>query len=237
MADAQSPSESERLFRDTLKTFEKQAGFAPAPSPVEELVLEALRSETAEAEALDALGRIRRSFLDLNEMRVARTTELARVLDPLPGAESAAARIQKTLNRLFEREGGMSLTCLAELKPSEARKALQSMDKGVSRNTAGRILFATCPGATMPASPEALKTARRHGLLGRTAGKAQLQKALLQALEPDQAARLLFHLEAGGDKRPRKAGKKKSTKSGATGTRKKKKTGGGASPRKKTRKR
>jgi endonuclease III len=228
MADAQSPSESDRLFRDILKTFEKQADFAPAPSPVEELVLEALRDKAGEAEALAALGRIRASFLDLNEMRVARTTELARVLDPMPEAESAAARIQKSLNRLFEREGGMSLTCLEELKPSEARKALQSIDKGISRNTAGRILFATCPGATMPASAEALKAARRHGLLGRTAGKAQLQKAMLQALEPEEAARLLFHIEADGDTRPRKRGKTKS----ATGDRKKK--SGGASRKKKT---
>jgi endonuclease III len=237
MAETQSSPESERLVRDTLAAMEKEADFAPAPAPVEELILETLREDAAEAEALEALGRIRKGFLDLNEMRVARTTEIARVLDPLTDAEDRARRIQAGLNRLFEREGGMSFGYLEELKPSEARKALQSLDKGIGRNTAGRILFATCPGATMPASAEALKAAKRRSLLGRSGTKAQLQKTLLQALEPEAAARLLFHLEAegAGPARRRKSSTGSKTSAGRKTTTKKKTAGGsaGASRKKK----
>jgi hypothetical protein len=167
-------------------------------------------------DARAAMRRVGENFVDWNEVRVARVTELARRLDPLPDADARARRLSRMLNALFEMRGGLVFDFLRDMKPTEGRKTVAEMDAELPRDTVSLLLFSTCPGTTIPLSNEALALARKEGLVSRTGNKQHLQKRLLADLEQEEAGVFVQCLEilaaTGGKKRSTKKTAKKTTK-------------------------
>lgn len=168
-------------------------------SPVELVVHSVIgdRLENA-ADAAEAMGRLRHAFVDVNEYRVARIAEVARVLEPLPEAEQRARAMREVLEKLFVLAGSLDLSFLAELKATEGRKQLNDVDPNLSRTAAGHILFAYCLGVTIPLTPEGQKAATAKGLMKRGGNKQQLQKQMQTELSMPDAAELLQYFEADG---------------------------------------
>lgn len=175
-------------------------------------------------DALDALARLRHDFVDWNEIRVSRIQEIARSLGDLPNAEDAALRIREDYNTFFDKKGSLDFDFLSAGKPAETRRALNQLLPHLCKGAVSLLLFQFCAGATLPISDDALKLARRDGIIGKTADRGQLGRALADTLDPEDSPRLLQHweLEASGQpyseppkkeaskkgKRPAKAKKK-----------------------------
>ncbi len=148
--------------------------------------------------AVAAMARLEKSFIDMNELRVSRLAEIARVLDPMPEADERAMNLRKMLTKLFELAGCLDLSFLIEMKALDARKALNDLDANVSRQALALVMFAYCPGVTIPVSNEGLKAATTKGLLKRGGNKQQLQKLMQTELDEFDCAELLQYLEADG---------------------------------------
>ncbi|MBN2712277.1 MAG: hypothetical protein JXR97_07545 [Planctomycetes bacterium] len=183
----------------------------PLP-PLETMVYEILADGIEADEALKAFNRLSSTFINWNECRVARVTEIGRILDKIDDADGKALRVRKMLNRLFDFRGAMDLDFALEMKPSEARRCLIDLDVDVPRSIISVILFQLCPGTTIPISPEGLAVAKKHGLIGKSSSKQQLQKVLQGELDLNDGGELMQYLEFEAEGETKKAAKSKSKK-------------------------
>lgn len=175
----------------------KENGTGPHPlRPLDHLAFAIMIDGGADAaESLNAISKLYSEFVDWNEIRVARTQELARRLGELPNAERAALRIKEEYNSFFDKKGSLSFEFLAAGKPAETRRMLGQLLPHLSKGAVSLLLFEFCAGASLPLSDEALKLARKEGIVGKTGDRNQLARALGDVLEPGEAAFLVQHLE------------------------------------------
>ncbi|MGD9722823.1 MAG: hypothetical protein AB7O59_15925 [Pirellulales bacterium] len=76
--------------------------------------------------AHQALEKLRGSFFDWNEIRVSTVKELSEVLEPLPDAAGAAARLKNVLQAVFESDYSF---CLEHLKKQNIGVAVKRLQK------------------------------------------------------------------------------------------------------------
>ncbi len=180
----------------------KEAGAGPhPPRAMEHLAFAILTEGGADVEdSLSALANLRKAFVDWNEIRVARTQELAREMGDVPNAERAALRMREEYNAFFEKKGALAFDFLGVGKPAETRRMLGQLLPHLAKSAVSLLLYEFCSGATFPLSDEGLKQARRDGVAGRTADRNQIARLLSEGLEPGEAALLAqyWELEATG---------------------------------------
>ena len=187
--------------RDLLARREAGAG-QQAPRPLDHLALSVLMDGGATAaDALAAIARLRREFVDWNEVRVARIQEIVRVLGGIPGVERSATRIKDEYNLFFDKKGALNFDFLAAGKPAETRRALAQLLPGMAKGAVALLLYEFCPGAQLPLSDEALKQAKKDGLIGKNADRGQLSRLLADSLEPGSICLLLqyWDMDASGN--------------------------------------
>lgn len=188
--------------RELLERKETGSGSHP-PRSMEHLALAILAANDAGAEeALSALDRVRRHFVDWNEVRVARIQELARTLGDIPGAEKSAREIKDEYNAFFDKKGALNFDFLATGKPSEVRRQLNQFLPRLGKGAAALLLYEFCPGASLPLSDEGLRQARRDGVVGKSGDRNQLSRVLSESLELSEAALLLQYWELEGTGSP-----------------------------------
>ncbi|MCC8180369.1 MAG: hypothetical protein LIP23_05600 [Planctomycetes bacterium] len=199
----------------------KDAGPGPHPlHPLDHLAFAiAIDAGNGVDESLAAIAALRREYVDWNEVRVARTQELARTLSQLVDAERCALRIKEEYNAFFEKKGELSFEFLAVGKPAETRRMLGQQLPHLGKGAVSLLLYEFCAGAALPISDDGLKQARKDGVIGRSADRAALSRVLADSLSLADAARLLQYWELEGHggpyyempKRDPNAGKKKKT--------------------------
>lgn len=185
----------EKSIQSVLRAYETGSIAPKALTPMDRLVFGILTDYATPLEAEEAMARLRERFINWNELRVARWIEIARGLDPIPDSDACAIRLRSMLGRLFELRGAMALDFLTEMKVTDARKLLVDLDSNLPRHELNLIMFEMIPGMSIPLSQEGLKVARKHGLIGRTGNKNQLQKTLETECEGAEAAQLLHYIE------------------------------------------
>lgn len=164
------------------------------------------------ADAAAGVRRLRAGFIDYNDMRVARWTEVADALNPLPSADPAARRLRDYLNRVFDTCGTMSLSFFAEMKVTEAKKTLAALEPQLAKETGFPVLYAYQPGFPIPISDAALAVAKQQGAAGR-GSRAELQKALAESgLNGEKCAALVMYWEIDAAKQAKPAPKKGESK-------------------------
>lgn len=181
--------------KEFLKCRASQQGPHPM-NPLDHLAF-ALMIDAGEpvAASLAALSAIRQHFVDWNEVRVARGQELARVLEGIAASEECAVRIIDEYNAFFEKRGALGFEFLATSKVAEGRKLLHQLLPRLKKGAVALLLYEFCPGATLPVSDEALKAAKKEGLVGKAGDRNQLAKALAESLPADAVARAVQYLE------------------------------------------
>ncbi len=119
---------------EELKALIKKAPKDPKPDPkpsfepLAALVRGAMSYDVPDARADEAMSRIEREFVDLNELRVATDLEIQELLGArYPAIEQRVAMITQTLNLIFEREHTLNLERLKTLKKTEARQFLRDL--------------------------------------------------------------------------------------------------------------
>lgn len=166
-------------------------------------VLALLTSGRGERAAARLVGRLRQRFVDWNEVRVARSIDLAAAL-PEAGV-GQLGKIQKLLQAAYETGAAADLSILGNMKPSEARAWLDGV-RLLEREEIDALLLFTQGLAVVPAGEPLARVSRRLGLTPRSATRARIQRAAMKGLAPERYRELygLVHEHAGS--RCREAG-------------------------------
>ena len=194
-----------------LEKYEKGALSTGGMDPMDFMVYYIIMdtSECTAAMAAAAIRRMRGSFVDYNDIRVARWTEVADSLKPLPQADPVARRIRDFLNRVFDTCGAMSLRFFADLKLMEAKKTIAALEPALPKDTGFPVLYAYLPGFPIAISDAALAVARQQGVVARSGTRQNLQKALADSgLPGDKCADLVLYWEIDAVKDKKNAPKK-----------------------------
>ena len=115
---------------------------APASSddPVDLLVHSFLLWETTPVVADRAAKKLKSAFVDLNELRVARTDEIVSVIGVrCPRAEERSSLLRRSLNDIFNREHAVTLANLIQRHKRDAKQYLTSLD-GCPQYVSARVL-------------------------------------------------------------------------------------------------
>ena len=172
------------------------------PRTMEHLAFAVMDADGIEtAQILAALDRLRREFVDWNEIRVARRQELARVLGNVPGSERIALRIKESYNRFFDKRGALGFEFLAAMKLSDAKRALAQTLPELSKSASLLLLREFCAGMSLPISDAGLRQAGKDGLAGKNPDRGRLAAVLsASGLDPESVGMLLqyWELEAAG---------------------------------------
>ena len=194
MANVKDSSENNSL-RELLAR--KEAGSGPhALQPLDHLAFAiAMDAGNDVKECLFAVDKLRQEFVDWNEVRVARTQEIARAVGDLIDAERCALRIKEEYNAFFEKKGALDFDFLAAGKPAEMRRLLGQQLPHIGKGAASLLLYEFCVGSPLPLSDEGLKQAKKDGAAGKAADRGQLGRALSENLQPKEITRLLQYWE------------------------------------------
>jgi endonuclease III len=140
----------------------KREAFKPRP-PVERALITILLKDGKERSAENAMRRIRRGFVDLNEMRVADPSELDTALGRSypPGVGQLVC---DALTAIFNYSQSMDLEALLELDVTKAETVLRRMGRMPSR-VAGELLLAELHYGKLPATHGVLRVAKRVKLV------------------------------------------------------------------------
>lgn len=98
------------------------------PPVLESLLLASCLEDSRPAVAAAVLETLKKTFFDLNEIRVSTVKELAEVMQPLSDPSAAAARIKGILQSVFESEYAFDLESLKKQNLGVAIKRLQKLD-------------------------------------------------------------------------------------------------------------
>lgn len=194
---AKKATSSEQQILNTLETLRKvhKKDMDSCLSSIEELVFAVITDGSASnEEALKAIKNIKNSFVDWNEARVARSAELARQLDPIPGSDETAKRIKEALGKVFDRNGKVSFDFMVDMKISDARRVLNNIEP-VGKAIADKILMLEVPGATIPFSNEAIALAKKIKLAPSNANRQSFNKLLSESTSRENSIELYYLLE------------------------------------------
>ncbi|HVX60025.1 MAG TPA: hypothetical protein VHC19_05485 [Pirellulales bacterium] len=118
--------------------------------PVLEHLLYACCLENAQYEAADkAFEAVSTGFFDWNEVRVSTVKELAEVMNMLPDAQQAAARLKKSLQAVFESTYSFDLEGLKKQNLGQSQQRLKKFE-GVTHFAVAYVTQATLGGHAIP---------------------------------------------------------------------------------------
>lgn len=118
--------------------------------PIEALVVGLISELYPETEAKKIYKRIQSHFVDLNDLRVARSEEILEVMgDHSPQAQTAAQTLTRMLNHICDRYDALSLVSLRNLGKRQGRKAVEDIE-GVSRFAADYCFLTALGGHAIP---------------------------------------------------------------------------------------
>jgi endonuclease III len=97
---------------------------------LDRLLLLVLAKDAPPQRAQGALDRLRRDFVDWNELRVSPVFEIQRSLEPLEEGNVGpkAERVRKLVSRIFEKKNSLSLEWLKAEGTEEAERFLESLE-------------------------------------------------------------------------------------------------------------
>lgn len=195
-----------------------------------ELVLACLSQNTTEAKARTALHRLRGSFVDMNELRVSRSAEIAEVLGKsFPEPRTTARQIAKLLHGVYEQLDTLSLESLREMGKREAKAWLEALE-GSDAYVVARLMLRGLGAHAVPVHEAMLAMLREEQVVDPEADAATVQGFLERQISAQHVLRdyqlLRKHTDSPAPKpaATKKAARKKTTTKKAATKKTKKKT-------------
>lgn len=145
----------------------------PLPSPeaaeprplMEELIYAICREGSTAADADAGYHRLRKAFIDWNEVRVSTVQEVADVLRPLPGAGTRAKRIIGLLQEVFEDKYSFDLSDLGKKGLKDTARKLRFYKEGVDDYAVAWVIQRALGGHAIPLDEPTLRVLRRLGVV------------------------------------------------------------------------
>jgi endonuclease III len=143
-----------------------EADPATEPRPLlEELVYAICREGSTPIDADDAFARLRKAFIDWNEIRVSTVQEVADALRPLPGSGTRAERIIGLLQKVFEERYTFTIDDLEKKGLKQAAKQLSRYKEDVTDYTVAWVVQRSLGGHAIPLDAPTLRVLHRLGAI------------------------------------------------------------------------
>ncbi len=182
-AEALSASKLQTLLKRPAKAQENPE------DPAETLVQSFLLWEAATSHATTALDRIRKSFVDLNELRVEVPTAVVALLgNRYPMAEERADRLKRSLHAIFQARHRLDLEHLKDLDRRKQLAFLEGLD-GMVPFVASRMLLLHFGHASVPLDEQTANLLREAKIATREATTAEIAAALAKIAGTAEEAR------------------------------------------------
>jgi endonuclease III len=131
--------------------------------------------------------------VDLNEIRVSSTAEIAGVIkDLVPGSTVRAKALADTLNAIFRHEYRVDLSGLRSIGRREAKHYLEKLN-GIDPYTTASVLLWSLGGHAIPVSGRLLEFLRANDLVAPESDVAEIQSFLERHVSANDA-KLFCHL-------------------------------------------
>ncbi|MBA4188505.1 MAG: endonuclease [Planctomycetaceae bacterium] len=136
------------------------------PRPLlEELIYAICREASTSADADAGYARLRKTFVDWNEVRVSTVQEVGDVLRPLSGSGSRAKRIIGLLQEVFEDKYSFDLSELDKKGLKDTARKLRFYKEGVNDYAVAWVIQRTLGGHAIPLDEPTLRVLRRLGVI------------------------------------------------------------------------
>lgn len=188
-----SPERVAEILRRLARAYGPGHSARPVPKrrdPLEELIFTVLSQNTSDTNRDRAWRSLRTRFPTWKAMMDARPAALATAIKTGGLANTKAPRIRAILREVARREGRPSLARLRRLPDADVRDYLVSLP-GIGPKTAACVLAFSLARPALPVDTHVHRIARRLGLAGGSAERAQ---EALEALVPPRA-RVEAHLD------------------------------------------
>jgi endonuclease III len=204
-------------LRPLLKRLLKE--FKPEPmqkqEPLKALVRGSMSYNVPDARADEAMSRIEREFVDLNELRVATDLEIAELLGQrYPEIEDRVEMITRVLNAIFEKEHTLNLERVATLGKRDMRQFLRDLPELHPFVEAFVMLFAF-DGHCVPVDDQMLSYLMNEEVLEEKTDLVTAQKFLEHHLKPDECYEFYMVVRQAAQREAEGGGKKKKSKASA----------------------
>ena len=156
--------------------------------PVEHALRAILSEEAAGEQVEQAVGRIRRHFVDLNDLRVSRPREIREVLGAnFPRSGQKARVMPRLLDQVFKRFNSMVWDFLHDMGKVEARAFFEKLED--VRPFVAAVMARDCTGAhAFPVDADVARALGRLGILDPSSqSEAQMQALLERAVKANRA--------------------------------------------------
>lgn len=155
---------------------------ADEPRPLlEELIYAACREGSTAADADAGYARLRKAFIDWNEVRVSTVQEVGEVLRPLPGAGGRAKRVIGLLQEVFEDKYSFDLSELDKKGLKDTARKLRFYKEGVTDYAVAWVVQRSLGGHAIPLDEPTLRVLRRLGVVEE--GEPESLEALRASIE------------------------------------------------------
>ena len=200
------------LFKRLLK--EHKGSIAPLQKQeaLRALVRGAMSYDVPDAKADEAMARIDKEFVDLNELRVATDLEVAELLGTrYPDIDNRVEMITRVLNAIFEREHTLNLERLGTLGKRDVRQFLRELPDLHPFVDAYVMLF-SFDGACVPVDEVMLNYLRDQEIVEDDATIADAQKFVEHQIKAEECYELYAVLRRAALAFAEGEGKRKSKK-------------------------
>ena len=145
--------------------------------PLSELIATILSQNTSERNSHRAFLNLKRRFPTWEEVRKAPQGEIAEAIKVGGLSAQKAKRIKSLLGRIYEEEGVLDLSFLANMEVNRVQRYLLRF-KGVGPKTAACVVLFSLGKPSMPVDTHILRVTKRLGLVPQRASAVQAQAAL-----------------------------------------------------------
>jgi endonuclease-3 len=132
---------------------------------LEELLYAICREGSTPADADAGYARLRKAFIDWNEVRVSTVQEVAEILRPLSGAGSRAKRIIGLLQEVFEDKYSFDLSDIDKKGLKDTARKLRFYKEGVNDYAVAWVIQRSLGGHAIPLDEPTLRVLRRLGVV------------------------------------------------------------------------
>jgi endonuclease III len=183
--------------------------------PLKALVRGAMSYNMPDSRADEAMARIEREFVDLNELRVATDLEIAELLGPrYPDIENRVEMITRVLNAIFEKEHTLNLERVATLGKRDMRQFLRDLPE-LHPFVEAYVMLMSFDGHCVPVDDQMLDYLRNEEVVEEKTELIDAQKFLEHHLKPDECYEFYVALRRAAAAEAEGGGKKKKSKASA----------------------
>lgn len=210
MKNSKQYAERIRKLYNSLKRKGPKPRKPPAEDPTEALVFAIVREQLPSNAARTAFNKLKRHFVDFNDLRVARKEEVLDVLGrDNPAHQTITERLSKALQHIFNKHNSVSLAHLTETGKRPARQALETID-GATPFVINYVSLVALDAHAIPLTDYMIEYLKNNELVHPSADAADIEGFLLRQIAAARALDFFHRLSRESEKKSARRGPAKS---------------------------